>query len=111
MDITIETDTLKYKATVIALRQYFCDVDSDSEYEENLVRLFDNGFEDDSALGKYTVRQPFENYGIDEVYEFVSSLRDSIVDEITPQEPNHNNYGYTGIISVGHPQFWDNDSI
>ena len=78
MNITLTTEELEYKAIVIALRQYFCDIDTPEKIAE-LVNLFDDGF-DDTVFTKYTVWHPFDNEDADDLYTNISDLRSSIIE-------------------------------
>lgn len=99
-EVSFTTDTIAYNATVIALRHFFCDLDCSPEYEEELVRRFDLGF-DETTFDGYVAWQYFEDEGAGKVYNLVSGLRDLIIDVFTLHEPNDNNGGYTGFLNVG----------
>ena len=94
----MNTKELEYNATVIALRHYFCGISLPSE-EELLLVAFDNGFESLDRY-KHTVWFPFEECDDGELYDNVSNLRDDIIRTFTHNEPNNNNDGYVGRITV-----------
>lgn len=90
---------LRHKATEVALKHFFCDIDTDEELQ-GLMEFYESGFDIDETTVRYVVWYPFEHYDADELYAVVTNLMVSIIDTFTEREPNNNNGGYVGAIVV-----------
>lgn len=92
---------IRHKAIEIALKHVFCDIEND-ELLQDIVDFYYSGFDAGNGLVDYTVWEPFESYNAEELMTVVDSLIDSIVDAFTEHEPNDNNGGYMGTITVSN---------
>jgi hypothetical protein len=75
---------IKRKATEIAIKHVFCDIDTEQLLQE-YVEFYENGFQlDDTAPTGNAVWEPFERFDEDELHTVVTDLIDSITETFTP---------------------------
>lgn len=76
----MDIGTLRQKATEIALKHFFCDIDTD-ERLQGVVEFYENGFDVvECTIDEYVVWYPFERYDSDELYAEVTNLMVSIIE-------------------------------
>jgi hypothetical protein len=92
---------IKHKAIESALQSVFCDIENDEQLQD-IVDFYYSGFTAGNGLVDYTVREPFQSYGAKLLVAVVDGMVINIINTFTVKEPNDNNGGYMGTISVSN---------